>query len=132
MRRPIKSNQCGNNRVLAAVVAQECRKAGLPPLRIETEYQFDEDRRWRFDVAIVQTLDQQWIRVALELDGGLWMGKSAHAGGTGGKRDREKDRGATELGWHVLRITTDELSHEPGKIAEQVVRIVKRKLESKP
>ena len=113
---------CGNEKILAALLAQELRKAGVVPVpKIVSQLQFCEGRKWAFDLAVPE------LKFAVELDGGMWMKHGGHTTGHGAKRDREKDRAAQEAGWHVFRVTTDELAREPGKIADQLVRIIKRK-----
>lgn len=118
------SHLCGNVGVLAALLAQELRKAGLPVPRMlwgKNELQFHAGRKWRFDLAMPD------LMLAVELDGGVWMRRGGHTTGTGATHDREKDRAAQEDGWHVFRVTTDELTREPGKVADQLVRIIRRK-----
>lgn len=71
--------------------------AGLPsPIQ---EYRFAPPRRWRFDLA--------WpsLRLALEIEGGVWTG-GRHVRGKGFERDTEKYNAATLAGWRVLRVTT--------------------------
>lgn len=71
--------------------------AGLPaPIR---QYRFSPPRRWRFDLA--------WpsLRLALEIEGGVWTG-GRHVRGVGFERDTEKYNAATLAGWRVLRVTT--------------------------
>lgn len=67
----------------------------------QREYRFHPTRRWRFDFA--------WpsIKLAMEIDGGTWAGKSGHNSGAGIARDIEKINEAVILGWRVLRATTN-------------------------
>lgn len=76
----------------AAVV----RAVGLPPP--VQEYRFAPPRRWRFDLA--------WpsLRLALEIEGGVWTG-GRHVRGNGYEQDAEKYNAATLAGWRVLRVT---------------------------
>ncbi len=70
--------------------------AGLPaPVR---EHRFAPPRRWRFDYA--------WpvSRVALEIEGGTWIG-GRHVRGRGYQADCEKYSEAALRGWRVLRVT---------------------------
>lgn len=70
--------------------------AGLPaPVR---EHRFHPVRRWRFDYA--------WpdLRVALEVEGGVWTG-GRHTRGAGFLGDMDKYNAAAGLGWLVLRCT---------------------------
>jgi len=82
------------------------------------EYQFSEDRRWRFDFAFPDE------KLAVELDGGQWM--------PGGGRhntddDREKINAATILGWCVIRFSGTQFMSDPIGCIE----IVKRALEAR-
>lgn len=77
-------------------LAWQCRVAGLvEPLR---EYRVCEGRRFRFDLA--------WPvqRVALEIDGGVWI-SGRHSRGAGITSDCEKFSLAAIHGWRVLRVT---------------------------
>ena len=81
--------------------------ASYTPLRImidkigakyEKEYRFDEDRRWRFDIAI----PDKWT--ALEYDGGIFN-NGRHVRGRGFYSDCEKMNMATLKGWRIYRFT---------------------------
>lgn len=63
------------------------------------------ERRWRFDAA--------WpsVKVALEIDGGTWMGKGGHTTGAGHRKDREKSNAAQIRGWMVLRVEWDQVQN---------------------
>ena len=82
-----------------------CVSMGLP--RPVEEYKFHPTRRWEFDFAWPE------YRLALEVDGGLYMGyhgkKSRHSGGTGQLKDMEKFNAAAVLGWRVLKFTPQQL-----------------------
>lgn len=58
-------------------------------------------RNFRFDFA--------WPaqRIALEIDGGIWMKYGGHTTGRGKHRDCVKDWMATQQGWRVIRWTPD-------------------------
>lgn len=77
-----------------------CKGAGLPVPT--TEHKFHPDRRWRFDYA--------WpdLKVALEVEGGIWSG-GRHTRGAGYAKDMEKYSEAAILGWAVIRCTPDQL-----------------------
>jgi very-short-patch-repair endonuclease len=64
-----------------------------------TEYRFHPMRKWRFDFA--------WPleKVAMEVDGAIFGGKSGHNTGVGIARDAEKNNNAVELGWRLIRLT---------------------------
>lgn len=77
------------------------RLAGLPaPV---SEYRFAPPRRWRFDLAWPAGL------VALEVEGGVWVG-GRHVRGSGFERDLEKYNRAALLGWCLLRVTPAQIT----------------------
>lgn len=81
---------------LEAAFAAQVVHAGLPtPTR---EHRFALPRRFAFDFAWPERL------VAVELDGGSWIG-GRHTRGAGFERDTEKLNLAAVLGWTVLRFT---------------------------
>jgi very-short-patch-repair endonuclease len=87
--------------------------AGLP--EPEREYQFLEDRKFRFDFA--------WLRhkVALEVEGGIWIG-GGHSSGTGVERDMEKYNLAQINGWTVLRVSSNHIKrNEVAALVKQVL-----------
>ena len=67
-------------------------------LTMETEYQFDKDRKWRFDYC--------WpaIKCALEYEG-IFSTKSRHTTQKGYSGDADKYNRAAVLGWRVIRVT---------------------------
>jgi hypothetical protein len=70
------------------------------------EFQFDPQRRWRFDYAWPGRLN-----VALEIEGGVWT-RGRHVRGVGYLRDMEKYNRAVELGWRVLRYPPNRINVE--------------------
>ena len=76
-------------------------------LTLETEYRFDEKRKWRFDWAL------PGILVAIEYDGlfkgrGKHQGKTGHTSITGVLQDIEKQNAATLAGWKILRVSAKD------------------------
>ena len=67
-----------------------------------TEHRFHPTRKWRFDYA--------WEdhRVALEVEGGVWVG-GRHTSGAGFVKDMEKYNEAACLGWRIIRCQPKEL-----------------------
>lgn len=65
------------------------------------EYRFHPVRRWKFDFADVKNM------VAVELEGGIWIG-GRHNRGSGYQKDTEKYNRATTMGWRVLRYCSRE------------------------
>lgn len=90
---------------LEGVLALHMRGVGIPTP--EREYQFHEDRKWRFDFA--------WpdLRLAIEVEGVTFYGKNAngtlrlgrHQTAKGFEADAEKYNAAVLDGWSVLRFT---------------------------
>lgn len=66
------------------------------------EHRFHATRRWRFDYA---WLDQQ---VALEVEGGVWVG-GRHTSGAGFVKDMEKYNEAACMGWRIIRCQPKQL-----------------------
>lgn len=74
--------------------------SGLPaPV---TEHRFDAVRRWRFDYAWPDR------RVALEVEGGVWVG-GRHNRPAGFCKDLEKYSEAAAQGWRLIRCQPREL-----------------------
>ncbi len=67
-------------------------------ITFETEYKFLPDRKFRFDIAIIQ------LKVAIEYEG-LMSKKSRHTTVTGYTRDATKYNLAQAAGWRVFRYT---------------------------
>lgn len=84
---------------------------------METEYRPVPGRKFRSDYA----WPQEWLLV--EVDGGLWLPKGGHSGGTGGERDREKDALALMEGFVTLRVTPKQIA------SGQAVRWIQQRLE---
>lgn len=71
-------------------------------LSISFEFQFDPDRRWRFDMAFPEH------KIAIEIEGGTWV-SGRHSRGTGMEKDMEKYAVATSRGWSIMRFSTSML-----------------------
>lgn len=69
---------------------------GLPEAVTEHHFAKHIDRNWRFDFAFLSE------RVAVEVEGGLWIG-GGHSRPSGVKKDMEKYNAAAVLGWRLLR-----------------------------
>ena len=86
-------------------------------LIVYPEFHFSPDREYRFDYAIPDKM------VAIEVQGGIWCkGNSGHSSGTGIKRDMEKSRLATSLGWKLIQCTPDEL------LTNKIIELIKKML----
>lgn len=66
------------------------------------EYRFHATRRWRFDFA------RPDIKLAIEIDGGVWTG-GRHSRGAGQVKDMEKGNAAIMEGWQVLHFTPQQV-----------------------
>ena len=83
----------------------------------QTEYRFAPPRRWRFDFCYPDRL------LAVEIEGGVWKGKSRHTTGKGFSADIEKYSEALCLGYRVLRVTTQQV--ENGQAIGWLERLLK-------
>ncbi len=81
-----------------------------------TEHRFHSTRRWRFDYA--------WpdYQVALEVEGGVWVG-GRHTSGAGFVKDMEKYNEAACMGWRIIRCQPRQLC------TMQTVETLRRALE---
>ena len=69
------------------------------------EFEFHPTRHWRLDFAWPE------LRAGVEVEGGIWMpGGGAHSRPMNIRRDVEKGNALTMLGWHVLRVTPEEVT----------------------
>lgn len=78
-----------------------CKANGIPAP--DTEHKFHPTRRWRFDYAWIEQ------RIALEVEGGVWIG-GRHTSGAGFVKDMEKYNEAACLGWRVIRCQPKQLA----------------------
>lgn len=87
----------------ASLFPNVCAARGLPTP--EAEYRFHPVRKWRFDYA--------WpdFRVALEVDGGVWV-RGKHGRGSGIVKDHEKQNHAAAFGWRILRVQPRDLLND--------------------
>jgi hypothetical protein len=83
-----------------AVFPQFCKAMGLPPP--VPEHRFHPDRKWRFDYAWPE------IKVALEVEGGVWSG-GRHTSSQGFEGDMAKYNAASVSGWRILRVQPRQL-----------------------
>lgn len=95
------------------------RQIGGPEL--EREVRFHPRRRFKFDRA------SRVARVAVELDGGTWVG-GRHVSGVGFARDCEKLNLAILAGYVVFRFTTDMLDTDPAGHLEPVAEFIRERL----
>ena len=80
----------------------------------EREQRLIPKRRFRFDFVIASEM------LVIEIEGGTWMAKSRHTSGKGFASDCFKYNAIIELGYVVLRYTSDMVTS--GDAAAQVAR----------
>lgn len=67
------------------------------------EFRFDTARRWRFDFALPD------LRIAFEIQGGLYAPQTGHRSLEGVQRDYEKINAAQLQGWKVFQLSSHAL-----------------------
>jgi hypothetical protein len=82
-----------------------------PHYKVETEYRFHPERKWRFDVAF---LFIQGPGIGFEIEGGLYV-KGAHVRGQHYESDMEKYNTAAAMGWKVWRFTPKQILNGTAK-----------------
>ena len=82
------------------VIRALCATHGIPSPK--AEHRFATPRRWSLDFAWIKA------RVALEVEGGIWI-QGRHSRGAGMLKDMEKYNRAAALGWRVCRCTPSTL-----------------------
>ncbi len=94
-------------------VLKAMQRYGLPTPQLQFELIVSGGLKIRFDFA--------WPRakVALEVDHSFW-----HAGSDESRRDKKRDRLATQAGWKTIRITEDDLVDGLDDVLEQVAAII--------
>lgn len=70
------------------------RRSGL--IGAVAEHQFHPDRKWRFDFAFIKQ------KVAIEVQGGIFMRRGGHNTGMALRREHEKRNAAAVLCWRIL------------------------------
>jgi hypothetical protein len=77
-----------------------------PDIDLHSEYRFSPPRRYRWDFCHLES------KIAIEIQGGVWMGKSGHSGGTGLVQDYEKLCLAAAKGWRVFLLADSMITDE--------------------
>ena len=85
------------------------------------EHRFHPVRRWLFDFA------RPDIRLAIEIDGGLFVG-GRHSRGAGQIKDMEKGNHAVALGWQTLHFPPEQVKN--GEAYRFVHYVHHRKIEA--
>lgn len=86
---------------LEETLAMQLRAHGI--VGWEREYRFLKRRRYRYDFAWPKA------RLAVELQGGIWMRRGGHNTAAGITRDCQKMNYSTLAGWRVLLFVPDDL-----------------------
>ena len=84
------------------VVLAYFKSEGLPEPTLEHQFALCVGRKWRFDFCWPE------YKIALEVEGGIYT-RGAHGSVSGIKRDIEKYNMANIIGWHILRVTPENL-----------------------
>ena len=79
------------------------------------------NRDFRFDFA------HERSRVAVELDGGTFGGKSGHNTGLGIERGYEKANAAQRAGWCVLRFGAKRMQRDMIGIVDEVLAVIRER-----
>ncbi len=96
----LSSPKAYNSKYSIPVVLAFFKEMGLP--KPVPEYQFDPNRKWRFDFCFVVN------KLAVECDGGLFSG-GAHVRGAFLIRDHEKKNRAAIMGFRIFYCTPQNL-----------------------
>ena len=96
------------------VLEADLKRAGLPAH--EQEVRFHPERHWRFDLA--------WpdFKLAVEVEGGVFA-NGRHSRGKGFTEDCVKYNSAIQLGWRVLRFTTEQVTQ--GQAVSVIKSVIK-------
>lgn len=97
-----------------------------------TEFQFNPDRKWRFDVYVTNEKEVDYFyphKIGIEFNGGQWS-NGRHVRGMGYANDLDKINAAQCGGYKVLQFTTSHFSKDRGIGAVGIVKMVKQILES--
>lgn len=81
----------------------QIRAAALPIPQRQQQISRNIGRRWQWDFT--------WpdVKLAVEVQGGIWMRRGAHNTGAAIMRDAEKSNEATLSGWTVLHVTGEHI-----------------------
>lgn len=80
----------------------------------ERQYLYVPGRKFSADFAWPEQ------RVLVEVQGGVWVDKSGHSGGTGIKRDNERLNFASINNWRMLRFTTADVTSHIGDVIDTI------------
>jgi len=95
--------------------------AAMAGPELQRQTKLVEGRDFRFDFAHAAS------RVAVELDGGTFGGKSGHNTGLGIERGYEKANAAQRAGWCVLRYGGKRMQRDMIGIVDEVLAIIRER-----
>jgi very-short-patch-repair endonuclease len=88
---------------------------------LATQSRLVPNRLFRFDFS------HERSRVAIELDGGTFGGKSGHNTGTGIESGYEKCNAASRAGWCVLRFGSKRMQRDMIGIVDEVLAVIRER-----
>lgn len=95
-------------------------------LEVWPEFFFSTDRLYRIDYAIPLDQEGKTIKIAIEVEGGIWAkGNSGHSSGVGIQRDMDKNNLLHQHGWQLIRVQPFQIDKEP----VQTLRLIKKLIE---
>jgi hypothetical protein len=98
-------------------------------LRLEVwpEFYFTLEKGYRFDKAIPVAADGRVLKIAIEIQGGVWAkGNSGHSSGTGIMRDMDKATKANLDGWTLITVVPSDIEKQPGKVIDLIKKAICR------
>jgi very-short-patch-repair endonuclease len=89
------------------------------------EFYFTLEKGYRFDKAIPVDACGLVLKIAIEIQGGVWAkGNSGHSSGTGIMRDMDKATKANLDGWTLIQVTPSDINKEPGKVIDLIKKAI--------
>lgn len=89
------------------------------------EFFFSTERQYRIDYAIPVDKDGNDLKIAVEVEGGIWAkGNSGHSSGTGIKRDMDKNNLLHAHGWKLIRVQPCQIKKEPLQVMDLIRSIL--------
>lgn len=82
-----------------------------------SEYRFHDKRKWRFDFCLPE------LKIAIECEGGLHK-YGRHNRASGYIADSDKYNMAQEMGYIVLRYTSQHINDNPSVMIDQIQRVI--------
>ncbi len=124
---PAKPKEKLNKYILAI-----CDELNKNRIRYVTEFQFNPDRKWRFDIYVTNEVEKDYFdcsKIGIEFNGGQWS-NGRHTRGMGYANDLDKINAAQCGGYKVLQFTTSHFDKKTGIGAAGIVKMIKQILET--